>query len=97
MDNFLRYSKIIYPRNVNKFQENWLKWEILGLLQYPLKLDKFQLYDQHEQEVCICKFTKEYEKRSKLSGFFVSSEKDNLHMKIFGNLEYIDNKSYNNA
>jgi hypothetical protein len=55
--------------------EKWLKFEILDLIKYPLKTGRFALLDKHDNELCICRFEKEYEKTMKLSGYFSNSKK----------------------
>ena len=89
MDNFLQYSKIILPKDCKNIPDNWLKLEILNLWKYPIPLDKFQLLDKIGKETCICQFTKEYEKKLKLSGYFMNVENKNSHKEIFGNLRLI--------
>jgi hypothetical protein len=89
MYNFLLYSNIIPPKNFNKIPDNWLKLEILGLWKYPLNISNFQLLDKNGNQTCICQFTKEYEKRIRLNGFFVENENNDSSKEIFGNLQLI--------
>jgi transposase len=65
VDNFMQYSKLIVPKNCTNIHENWLKFEILCLMKYPLQVEKFSLLDKHDNELCICRFEKEYEKTMK--------------------------------
>ncbi len=88
VDNFMQYSKLILPKNCTNIYENWLKFEILGLLKYPLQVEKFSLLDKHDNELCICRFEKEYEKTMKLSGYFSNPQNDNNLQKIFGDIKY---------
>ncbi len=89
MDNFLQYSKIIPSKNFHGIPEEWLKNEVLKLWKYPIKLSKFQLLDSTGNETCICRFTDQYEKDSRLNGFFISSNMNNSNPQIFGNLKLI--------
>ncbi|MGA8915128.1 MAG: hypothetical protein WB474_03970, partial [Nitrososphaeraceae archaeon] len=99
VDDFLQCSRIILPKYYSKVPDNWLKLEILSLLKYPIRLDKFQLIDQDNKETCICQFVESYEKKLKLSGFFTNSESTKLRTEIFGNVKFIGKnygENYNN-
>ena len=37
--NFLQYSKILLPNNYMKIKKDWLKLEILGLLDFGIERD----------------------------------------------------------
>jgi hypothetical protein len=89
VDNFMQYSKLILPKNCNNIPENWLKFEILGLMKYPLKTSKFALLDKDDNELCICRFENEYEKITKLSGYFSNIQNSNNLQKIFGDMKYL--------
>jgi hypothetical protein len=88
VDNFMQYTKLILPKNCTNIPENWLKFEVLDLIKYPLKEGKFTLLDKHDNELCICRFEKEYEKNMMLSGYFSNPQNDNNLHKIFGDIKY---------
>lgn len=88
VDNFSQSTKLLLPKNCINIPQNWLRFEILDLIKYPLKLDKFVLLHE-DDEMCICRFEKEYEKDSKLSGYFLKHEiNEELH-KIFSDIKYL--------
>jgi hypothetical protein len=89
MDNFIQYSKLILPKNCTNIPKNWLKFEILGLMKYPLREGKFALIDKNDDELCICRFRKEYEKTMKLSGYISNVQDINNSHKIFGDIKYL--------
>ena len=62
MDNILQHPQILLPKNCINIPNNWLELEIFDLIKYPLKLDKFELYNENGERICICKFVKDYEK-----------------------------------
>jgi hypothetical protein len=97
VDNFIQHPKLILPKNWANISENWLKFEILDVMKYPLKTGKFALLDNHNNELCICRFEKEYEKTMRLSGYFSNPQNDNNLQKVFGDIKYlgkIDVKQY---
>ena len=51
---------------------------------------KFILLDNDNNEICICRFEKEYEKTSRLSGYFLQRETNEDSHKIFGNIKSFD-------
>ena len=52
MDNILQHPKLMMPRNCRIIPNNWLEMEILGLIRYPAKLDRFEFHYQ-EDHLCI--------------------------------------------
>ena len=88
MDNILQHPVILMPKNCINIQDNWLELEIFDLLKYPFKLDKFELYNEKEERICICKFVKDYEKRCRLNGYFSKPNICNYNSKIFGIMRY---------
>jgi hypothetical protein len=108
VDNFFQYSRITMPKNCRDIPEDWLRIEILGLIKYPLKLDKFTLLDKgndndgeqqddegnnnvnHGQPLCICRFVNEYEKNSKLNGYFSRHRIASEFHKIFPEIKYLE-------
>ncbi len=70
MDNILQHPKLLLPKDCRNIPDNWLELEIIDLLKYPLKLEKFELYDEQRERICICKFIKHYEKEFRLNGYF---------------------------
>jgi hypothetical protein len=89
VDNFTQYSKLILPKNCTNIPRNWLKSETFDLMKYPLKVEKFALLDEHDNELCICRFEKEYEKTMRLSGYFSNSKNDSNLQKIFRDIKYL--------
>ena len=104
--NFFQYSKITVPKNCRNIPEDWLKFEILDLIKYPLKLEKFALLDKdngeddkedsngRQQSLCICRFQKEYEKNYKLSGYFSKPQIASESHKIFYDIKYLGETSH---
>lgn len=89
VDNYLRYPMLLFPENCRNIPENWLKFEILDLIKYPLKVGKFALLDKDGNDLCVCRFEKEYEKTLRLSGYFLQHKmRDNVH-KVFGDIKYL--------
>jgi hypothetical protein len=84
MDNILEHPKLLPHRNCRKIPENWLELEIFNLLGYPVKLDKFELYDENNERLCICEFIKRYENNTKFTGYFSKPIFCNYDSKIFG-------------
>lgn len=64
MDNILQHPKLLVPKRFKYIPENWLELEIFQLMKCPSKLDKFELYDEKNQEVCICIFINNYQKNA---------------------------------
>jgi hypothetical protein len=88
-DNFIHHSKLILPKNCTYADKNWLKFEILDIIKYPLQVKKFALLDKHDNELCICRFEKEYEKTTTLSGYFSDPQNNDNLQKIFGDIKYL--------
>jgi hypothetical protein len=88
MDNILQHPRVILPKECRNIPNNWLELEIFDLLKYPVKLDKFELYDEQNEQICICKFVKDYEKKFRLDGYFVKPLFRNYYSKIFGTMMY---------
>ena len=88
LDNILEHPLILMPKNCNNISDNWLELEIFGLIKYPSKLDKFELYNERGEQICICRFVKDYEKKCRLNGYFSKPNICNYHNKIFGIVKY---------
>ena len=89
--NFLQYSKILLPMNYMKIKKDWLKLEILALLDYGIERDQLRLFNENSTDTyCICQFVKEYEKTSSLSLYFSNGENGNSHNEIFGTLQLLE-------
>ena len=88
MDNILQQPKLLMPRNCMDIPENWLNLEILDLLKYPLNPDKFELYNEENERICMCKFIKGYEKTHKFNGYFSKLAFRNYRSKAFGSMTY---------
>jgi hypothetical protein len=88
MDNILHHPRLLLPKECTNIPDKWLELEIFDLLKYPSKLDKFELYNEQNERTCICKFVKNYEKNSKLNGYFLKPLFCNYYSKIFGTMIY---------
>jgi hypothetical protein len=84
MDNILQHSRLLMPKNCINVPANWLELEIFDLIKYPFEIDKFEIYDEENERICICKFLKDYEKKYSLNGYFSRPNFYNYHSKIFG-------------
>jgi hypothetical protein len=94
MDNILQHPKLLLPRECAIIPNTWLEFEIFDLLKYPSKLNKFELYNENSERVCICKFVKEYEKESRLNGYFSKPVLRNYSSKIFGSISLLSKAEY---
>jgi hypothetical protein len=54
-----------------------------------LTLDRFELYDEKNERLCICRFVKNYEKNAKLDGYFSEPVSSNTHKKVFSGIVYL--------
>ena len=89
--NLLQYSKILLPKNYMKIKKDWLKLEILGLLDYGIERDQLRLFNENCTDTyCICQFVKEYEKASSLSLYFSNGENGTSNTEIFGKLQLLE-------
>ena len=89
--NLLQYSKILLPKNYMIIKKDWLKLEILGLLEYGIERDQLRLFNESCTDTyCICQFVKEYEKTSSLSLYFSNGENGTSHNEIFGTLQLLE-------
>jgi hypothetical protein len=86
-------SKLILQKNCINIHENWLKFEILDLIKYPLEPDKFALLDKDDNDLCICRFEEKYEKIMKLSGYFSNIQNTNNSQTIFADIKYLGKMS----
>jgi hypothetical protein len=86
MDNFLRFARLNIPINCKGIPEDWLTYEILSLKNYPVNLNKFALLDPAGKEKTITEFVADYEKRAKLTGYFVKHYPSNSY-KYFGQMK----------
>jgi hypothetical protein len=76
------------PKNCINIPDNWLELEIFDLIKYPLKLDKFELYNEQNEQICICRFKTDYEKKHRLNGYFSKRISCNFSSKIFGTMRF---------
>lgn len=89
--NLLQYSKILLPKNYMKIKRDWLKLEILALLEYGIERDQLRLFNENCTDTyCICEFVKEYEKTSSLNLYFSNGENGTSHNEIFGTLQLLE-------
>ena len=88
MDNILQHPRLLMPKNCINILDNWLELEIFDLIKCPFQLDKFELYSEKGERICICKFVKEYEKKYRLNGYFSKPIFCNYSSKIFGDIVY---------
>jgi hypothetical protein len=89
VDNFSQRPHLLLSKNFIKKPENWLKLEILELLKYPSKLNKFELYNDKNERICICKFVKHHQKSSRFNGYFSRPVFCNYDSVIFSILEIL--------
>jgi hypothetical protein len=94
MDNILQHSRLLLPKECRNISNNWLEFEIFDLLKYPFKLDKFGLYNENYEKICICNFIREYEKKSKLNGYFSKPILRNYYSQIFGTMRFLSKEVY---
>lgn len=88
LDNILQHPRILMPKNCINIPDKWLELEIFDLIKYPFQLDKIELYNERGEQICICRFIKDYEKNYKLNGYFSKPIFCNYHSKIFGDIVY---------
>ncbi len=76
------------PKNCKSIPENWLELQILALLKCRMGFDRFGLYNKNGEQVCVCRFIKEYfsEKASNLNRYFSRPDSDTLYSKVFGDI-----------
>jgi hypothetical protein len=89
--NFSQRPQLLISKNFIKRPENWLKLEIFELLKYPSKLNKFELYNEKNEQICICKFVKYHQKSIRFNGYFSRPVFCNSDKKIFSDIQYIGN------
>jgi hypothetical protein len=76
-----------------KIKKDWLKLEILGLLEYGIERDQLRFFNENCMDTyCICQFVKEYEKTSSLSLYFSNGENGTSHNEIFGKLQLLESR-----
>jgi hypothetical protein len=90
LDNILQHPRLVVPKRFKFIPENWLELEILDLLKYPLIIDRFELYNEKNELVCICRFIEEYQKTQMIDGYFSNAIYYNNHNEIFGTLKDVD-------
>jgi hypothetical protein len=74
-----------------KIKKDWLKFEILGLLDYGIERDQLRLFNENCTDICcICQFVKEYEKTSSLGLYFSNGENGSSSNEIFGSLQLLE-------
>lgn len=84
-DNKLQFYKLKLSNNFKNINENWLEFQIIELLKYGIgKANIFKLVDKDNNQVCICRFVKEYNRYGSLSRYFQSAENSIYSNKIFG-------------
>jgi hypothetical protein len=52
-------------------------------------LTRFELYNEKNERVCICKFTENYSKSASINGYFSRPIFRNYHNEIFGTMKYL--------
>lgn len=83
-DNKLQFFKLKMSNNYNKIDENWLDFQIIGLIKYGIgRANLFKLLDQGNNQICICRFVKEYNKFGSLSRYFQGVENYVYYSKVF--------------
>ncbi|MGC1928526.1 MAG: hypothetical protein WA667_06090 [Candidatus Nitrosopolaris sp.] len=51
MHNILQHPRLLLPKDCRNIPDNWLEFEIFDLLKYPSKLDKFELYNEQNEQI----------------------------------------------
>jgi len=75
------------PKNCKSIPENWLELEISSLLKCRMKIDRFALYNNNDgEQVCICRFIEQYEKRSNFIRYFSRPIFCSFSSKVFGDM-----------
>ncbi|HKI07686.1 MAG TPA: hypothetical protein VKA09_04775 [Nitrososphaeraceae archaeon] len=87
MDNILQHPRLLVPKRFKYIPENWLELEILDLLKYPSIIDRFELYTQNNDRICICKFVDNYQKTQTIDGYFSNAIFYNNNNKTYGLLQ----------
>jgi hypothetical protein len=95
MDNISQHPKLILPKNCREVPYSWLKMEIFDLIGCPVKLDRFELYDDDNDPLCICQFIQNYEKDGNLNGYFSKPKSYIYSIKHFGSIKYLNPNSSN--
>ena len=92
-----------------EFDKRWLEESILKVLSAEAIPDRFEIWDEHNERICFCRFMKDYEnnRNGYFKDFFATSKyvnygpypiypSDLFQMKPLGkfdSLEYYTNKS----
>jgi hypothetical protein len=52
-------------------------------------LTRFELYNEKNERICICKFIENYNKSASINGYFSRPVFRNYHNEIFGTMKYL--------
>jgi hypothetical protein len=86
-DNNLHFFRLKLSKDCNNIIKNWLNIEIIGLFKYGIgRTNRFKLFDNNNNELCICQFVKEYHKNGDLIRYFQTDENYIFNSKIFGKI-----------
>ena len=89
-DNNLQFFRLKVSNNCKKIDNNWLKVEIIGLLNYGIgNANIFKLFDQQNNELCICQFIQKYNTSGNLFRYFQYDENCIYYSKGFGKITKI--------
>ena len=89
-DNNLQFFRLNVSNNCKKIDNNWLKVEIIGLLNYGIgNANIFKLFDQQNNELCICQFIQKYNTSGNLFRYFQYDENCIFYSKGFGKITKI--------
>lgn len=90
MDNILQHPLLLVPKRFKYIPGNWLELEIIDLLRYPSIIGRFELYDQENERLCICRFVELYQKAQMIDGYFSNALFYNTYNEIFGQLQNLN-------
>ncbi|HEX5185978.1 MAG TPA: hypothetical protein VFV86_03730, partial [Nitrososphaeraceae archaeon] len=77
-----------------RIEKNWLEFEIVDLIRYGIgRTNLFKLMDENNNELCVCRFVKEYDKFGSLIRYFQYEQNCIYSSNIFGKIMKIQNTS----
>jgi len=86
-DDKLQFFKLKIPNNYTNINESWLEFQIYDLIRYGIgKANIFKLLDKENNQICICRFAREYNKFSPLTRYFQSADNCIYSNKVFGEM-----------
>ena len=107
--NITQHHKLLNNGRIMELDEKWLEESVLKELSAVAIPDRFEIWDENNERVCFCRFTKNYEndRNGYFKDFFATSKYVNygpypiyqsqlFQMKSLGkfdSLEFFTNKS----